>query len=639
MEHQANVPQLSNELQLLIMNKVKNGELSIEDALREAREEKCRLAADVGGTPQHNFSVYKFNRYRWQKRVLQIDFNTRLVCSIEKGIVKRQIPFSTVKSCEDGVGAKFCISFQERHDYELEATSLEDKHKIMQLVNKIIHGNIYNIQHVAAETCDEPLPPKSLREGQLYLQKGGLASFRWVKYVVQLHEGQLTLLPVTVHAGNAGVDYPSEAQTTAIHFSDGNASVEKPHSCDTFTLITRNNEYLFRVPVSAQTTSTEAIATERDAWVQAIDELCLVWRRQVQAENQSLYEVIAEAGGFDRDEEVGRRTPFPQVQDAQRQRMPAEDRGRTTPPLPVPHSPQAEPLLPKPTDLPKSPLFLPPLPPPLVPAPPPLPRKLNFTQPSKRTKAFHWDVVSHEKVVSKSLWTQSPSEPIRIDTARLYEQFAVEDSACPAGVEALGSQHIMLNQKVAHNFNIFLRSFLVKPGELKDKLFIANEEDGGLSDEHITCLRRLDALTFPLCIAVLCSSGISSAFSPQMCNIPYLSAQLDLLLTVRELPVSMEDLHPLISQMIRMCSQLCGSKSFVTVLEYLLAMGNYLNKNAGKEKARGFRLSTLTKVGLPISVPLPSGVAEYSNKAVMLLTRTSAYSSLLTVPSSFCHSP
>lgn len=30
----------------------------------------------------------------------------------------------------------------------------------------------------------------------------------------------------------------------------------------------------------------------------------------------------------------------------------------------------------------------------------------------------------------------------------------------------------------------------MQPGELKDKLFIINEEDGGLSDEHITSLRR-----------------------------------------------------------------------------------------------------------------------------------------------------
>lgn len=52
----------------------------------------------------------------------------------------------------------------------------------------------------------------------------------------------------------------------------------------------------------------------------------------------------------------------------------------------------------------------------------------------------------------------------------------------------------------------------------------------------------------------------------------------------------------LINQKIRMCTQLHNSRSFVSVLEYLLAIGNYLNENSGKEKAKGFRLSSLTKV-------------------------------------------
>lgn len=40
--------------------------------------------------------------------------------------------------------------------------------------------------------------------------------------------------------------------------------------------------------------------------------------------------------------------------------------------------------------------------------------------------------------------------------------------------------------------DIFLKSFPVRPGELKDKLFIISEEDGGLSVEHITSLRRYE---------------------------------------------------------------------------------------------------------------------------------------------------
>ena len=58
----------------------------------------------------------------------------------------------------------------------------------------------------------------------------------------------------------------------------------------------------------------------------------------------------------------------------------------------------------------------------------------------------------------------------------------------------------------------------------------------------------------------------------------------------------------LIDQKIRMCQQLIGSQTFVCVLEYLLAVGNYLNEHAGKDKAKGFRLSSLTKVSFFLSL-------------------------------------
>lgn len=51
----------------------------------------------------------------------------------------------------------------------------------MQLVGRIIYGNIYSPPAGgSAETEEEP--QASLREGVLLLHRGGLASFRWVKY-------------------------------------------------------------------------------------------------------------------------------------------------------------------------------------------------------------------------------------------------------------------------------------------------------------------------------------------------------------------------------------------------------------------------------------------------------------------------
>ncbi|XP_023690697.1 uncharacterized protein [Paramormyrops kingsleyae] len=584
------VPQLSNEMQLKIMNKVKSGELSIEDALKQAE--------NIWGS-QENFSVYKFNRYRWQKRILQIDFNTKMVCSIEKGIVKRQIPFFEVKGCNDGPGAKFSVLFRGRPEYELEASSLEDKYKIMQLVNRIIQGNINDIGG-QLQTAEQLSPPRSLHQGQLYLQRGGLASFRWVKYTAQLYESQLTLLPTGQQMAASGDGCTSPPLPFIIHFSDGNARVEKPRSCDTFSVLTRVNEYLFRVPVMDEMKSADAVMIERDKWVQDIDRQCVAWRRCSQSEDQTIYETIMEAKRPEVSEMDGLRKSFALLVE-EAESVGSSDEEKSTDTLTLPPAPPSPKLCasPKPPVLvPVFPMSAPP--PPTAPAPPPFPSKSSSKPISKRTKAFHWDQINQDKL-GKSLWTRRDLGNVQIDTSRLYEQFGTQDFVYAGGLESNSNLQIMLNQKVAHNFNIFLKSFPVKPGELKEKLCIVHEEDGGLSDEQVASLRRYvptsdDIEMFKSYKGSPSELHMVDQYMLEMCNIPYLSGILDLLLLLRELPVSMEDLHPLISQKIRMCSELYNCRSFVTVLEYLLAIGNYLNENAGKEKAKGFRLLTLTKL-------------------------------------------
>ena len=45
------------------------------------------------------------------------------------------------------------------------------------------------------------------------------------------------------------------------------------------------------------------------------------------------------------------------------------------------------------------------------------------------------------------------------------------------------------------------------------------------------------------------------------------------------------------------CKQLSTNKSLIEVLEYVLAIGNYLNSGTKKGGAYGFKLSSLAKVG------------------------------------------
>ncbi|XP_061758661.1 uncharacterized protein LOC133554208 isoform X2 [Nerophis ophidion] len=580
-------PQLSNEMQLSIMNKVKKGELSIDDALKQAREDRGHLQSgpDQEQLPsQYNFSVHKHGRYRWKKRVLQFDVANKTLCTIEKGIVKRQLPFALVNSCDDGIGARFSVSFKGHHDYELEATSVHDKHKIMQLVNQIIYGNIYSHpEGGSVGTTQQSEASQSLREGVLLLHRGGLASFRWVKYEVQLHRGQLTLEPFSRRGGAAAATADGEQTSrshinTVIHLSDGDSSVKKPHSADTFTLVTRKNQYHFRVPES-RPPLPGGVQSERDAWVKAIDRLCSDWKRRSMFGGGESLRHLSIAEDAEEDEDGS---------DVEEDLNPPASLTQTTPdPDALPESPPNE------TPMPSEAVRIPP--------PPPLPLKFKIGPRKIRTKPFHWDTVSPKKI-AKSFWGKPSNQRIEVDTARLYQQFAVQNLGSFEVPESSNvQQHIMLNQKIAHNFNIFLKSFAVQPAELKGKLFIVNEEDGGLSEEHITSLRRYvpteeDVEMYQSYKGVVSELHIVDQYMMEMCDIPYLGTQLDLLLTLRELPTSMSDLQPLIGQKTRMCAQLHACRSFESVLEYLLAVGNYLNENAGKEKAKGFRLSSLTKL-------------------------------------------
>lgn len=55
--------------------------------------------------------------------------------------------------------------------------------QIMQLVNQIIYNNIYSLPVDTSLDVEAPnAPPENLKEGQLFLQRGGLASFKWKKY-------------------------------------------------------------------------------------------------------------------------------------------------------------------------------------------------------------------------------------------------------------------------------------------------------------------------------------------------------------------------------------------------------------------------------------------------------------------------
>ncbi|XP_060088954.1 formin-F-like [Heteronotia binoei] len=522
------------------------------------------------GGSQFNFVVYKYKHYRWQKRILQIDANTKTIFNIEKGIIKKQFPFSQVKSCAFSEGKRFRIGFHEHQDYELEAASMEEKNKITRLVSKIIQSQACG---TSAEPCSSrPDACEVIHEGLLDLQTETATSIKWVKHFVQLRKQELSLHCIDQKKMGAAVP-----GVKTIDLSSGDAVVSKEDGAGAFSLHTKEAKYLFQIPFTVQNNKLEDICKLQNQWLMLLDRYCSVLKARSLAQDG--------ASG---------------IADGEVCNLNARKTGEASHLSVAPLAGTVDHVLPENCTFSATTEHS------VVTgdtgAVPPSPKSPNFPPASTRTKVFHWDVIPQDKI-QKSLWAFYHEGKRNIDVARLYDQFRIQDLPGFPGNGPLVTQHIMLDRKIAHNFNIFLKSFHIKPSQLKEKLYIIHEDSGGLSDEQITTLRRYQPTLKDREMYQSFKGSTSELhqvdqFMLEMCKIPNLSQRLDLLLAVRELPASMAELEPLIDQKIRACKQLQSSPKFVAVLEYISAMGNYLNEKSGKEKAQGFRLSSLTRLSL-----------------------------------------
>ncbi|XP_018423266.1 PREDICTED: formin-F-like [Nanorana parkeri] len=527
----------------------------------------------------HNFTIYKY-RYRWQKRILQIDFYNQAIFNIEKGNLKKQFPFTQVKSCMDQEGLRFIIEFHGHQNYELEAASAEDKQKILRIMSEILQEQRDGQASIIKSFIKKNEYSDVILDGllELYDEPTG----RWVKYLVQVKREELAFY----------CSQQLEPQKISVSLSECFVTAGTQSASATFSIDSKANKYIFRIPINEHNRGVEKSFTMRDDWVSLLQEQCGRSQRSPSPRN-SIYEAI------DFNYNPSQAPPSPQDSPSNGEMTNLLEPYKDITCIPrinfrlSDHTSPAEEPLKNGKNFPdNSRIVIPPY----IPPPPMLPPRQNT---AKRTKAFHWNVVPQDKI-GKSIWAQNSIQK-KIDVQRILHQFQTSDVSTTQESDMSKIQNILLDKKIAHNFNIVLKSFHLDPEQLKEKLLIIRECDGGLSDEHLTHLRRY-VPTIKDINMYLSYKGppselhIVDQFMLQMCKIPDLCPRLDTLLTVRELPGHMTYLQPLLVQKIKACSQLLRSQAFSAVLSYVLALGNCLNENAGKDKARGFRLSSLTKM-------------------------------------------
>ncbi|XP_071958925.1 uncharacterized protein [Antedon mediterranea] len=244
--------------------------------------------------------------------------------------------------------------------------------------------------------------------------------------------------------------------------------------------------------------------------------------------------------------------------------------------------------------------------PPPPPPPPPavaLALQQKFTVKSNvKMRPFHWNKTP-VPMVCNSVWKDTRDVTCKLDLVKLEAIFGSQDGKTPVVLQNPIKKKIktLLDPKLAQNLGIFLSGFKIDINDIRNRLVILYECDGGLSPEHISALRRFQPTTedkemYKAYDGIPTELEATDRFMMLMCEIPNIRIRLDLLSTVNEFPVQYEDLAPTIENVIEACKELYSNQRFIAVLEYILATGNFVNSTTGKGQALGFRLSALTKL-------------------------------------------
>ncbi|CAB4016569.1 Hypothetical predicted protein [Paramuricea clavata] len=254
----------------------------------------------------------------------------------------------------------------------------------------------------------------------------------------------------------------------------------------------------------------------------------------------------------------------------------------------------------------------PPPPPPGGGAPPPPPFGLGpaatfppkpLVKPNVKVRPFFWTKVPNNLLLS-SMWGKAQDRLDELDVKMIEDLFQVEEKPNAPDLAQIAKKNAsksLLDNKRAQNLGIFLSGFKLNAQDVDRRLNFIDENDGGLPLEIVISLKRFQPSTeetemYKNYKGAKEDLPKTDHFMIKLCEIPDLNARLDLLLFILEFPLQYEELFPAVSSVLQTCTEIIHSKKFQTVMEYVLAIGNYLNGGTSRGGAHGFQISSLPKL-------------------------------------------
>eukprot|EP00117_Sycon_ciliatum_P047373 scpid58200/ scgid33838/ Disheveled-associated activator of morphogenesis 1 len=231
---------------------------------------------------------------------------------------------------------------------------------------------------------------------------------------------------------------------------------------------------------------------------------------------------------------------------------------------------------------------------------PPGMNKLRQVTPGIKLRPLHWTRVPNQRL-TESIWKAADDRINLINGQQLKQYFASTMVVKQAASTFLGSKNndlIMDNDK-ARIVGIFLSSGKMAVKDIAHRL-LDTDTSTRLTLDQITALQRIQPSSeerkkYEKVGSVNTDMHSVDAFMLELCKIDNLHHFLEVQQLVQEIPHHLASIPPLMDLMISACEEVFHP-AFKRMLEYMLAVGNYVNSGTPRGNCYGFKISSLAQI-------------------------------------------
>jgi len=240
-----------------------------------------------------------------------------------------------------------------------------------------------------------------------------------------------------------------------------------------------------------------------------------------------------------------------------------------------------------------------------------------------KLKALHWKPLDLTKI-EKTCWKSMSDQKVDFDRKALEEAFGVRKrkkgakSPLASGVSPTRKKKkeviTLLDSKRSYNINIALARFKMSHESIRDALY--RMDDIALDEDKLVALAKCKPEPEELEMVTHFDGDVSSLgscekFFRTIGEISGIRFRIDAFLFKVRFDKAMGELESTVNVLKMAQSTLRSSTNFKIVLEYVLALGNYLNHSNKKGGAYGIQLSSLDKLKGMKSADQKSNLLEF----------------------------